>query len=63
VLLVLVLLLLFALLSWSCELTRYVAMDEDAAAAELGVDFERDLVTAEMKVGDVLLFNNLIPHR
>lgn len=38
-------------------------MDADAAVRELGVDFSRDLVTAEMKAGDVLLFNNHLPHR
>lgn len=38
-------------------------MDEAAAVAGLGVDFTRDVVTAAMKAGDVLLFNNLIPHR
>lgn len=38
-------------------------MDETAAAAELGVDLKRDVVTAEMSAGDVLLFNNIIPHR
>lgn len=38
-------------------------MDEAAAVRELGVDFSRDLVTVEMKAGDVLLFNNIIPHR
>jgi hypothetical protein len=38
-------------------------MDEAAAAAELGVDMAADLVTLPMKAGDVLLFNNLIPHR
>jgi hypothetical protein len=31
--------------------------------SDLGVDFARDVVTAEMQAGDVLLFNNLIPHR
>ena len=38
-------------------------MDAAAAVSELGVDFSRDLVTAEMKAGDVLLFNNHLPHR
>ncbi len=38
-------------------------MDESAAVSELGVDFQRDVRTADMSVGDVLLFNNLIPHR
>lgn len=38
-------------------------MDESSAVVDLGVDFQRDLVTAEMKAGDVLLLNNLIPHR
>jgi hypothetical protein len=38
-------------------------MDEAAAESELSVDFERDCVTVEMKLGDVLLLNNLIPHR
>lgn len=42
---------------------RYLNMDEAAAVAELGVDFAADLVTAEMKAGDVLLLNNHIPHR
>lgn len=42
---------------------RYLRMDEAAAESELGVDFTRDLVTAEMRVGSVLLLNNLIPHR
>lgn len=44
-------------------LIRHVAMDESAAAAELGLDLAADLVTVPMKAGDVLLFNNLIPHR
>uniref|UniRef100_A0A383WF13 Fe2OG dioxygenase domain-containing protein n=1 Tax=Tetradesmus obliquus TaxID=3088 RepID=A0A383WF13_TETOB len=43
--------------------TWHVAMDEAAAAAELGLDLAADLVTVPMKAGDVLLFNNLIPHR
>jgi hypothetical protein len=38
-------------------------MDESAAHEQLGVDFSRDAITAEMKAGDVLLFNNHIPHR
>jgi hypothetical protein len=38
-------------------------MDEAAAAAELGLDMTGDLVTLPMRAGDVLLFNNLIPHR
>jgi hypothetical protein len=42
---------------------RHVAMDESAAAAELGLDMTADLVTVPMNAGDVLLFNNLIPHR
>jgi hypothetical protein len=42
---------------------RHVVMDESAAAAELGLDMADDLVTVPMKAGDVLLFNNLIPHR
>lgn len=42
---------------------RHVYMDEAAAVQELGVDFTRDVVTADMKAGDVLIFNNLTPHR
>jgi hypothetical protein len=42
---------------------RYLRLDEAAAVSDLGVDFDRDAVTAEMQAGDVLLFNNLIPHR
>ena len=42
---------------------RYLEMDAGAAVRELGVDFVGDLVTAEMKAGDVLLFNNILPHR
>jgi ectoine hydroxylase-related dioxygenase (phytanoyl-CoA dioxygenase family) len=38
-------------------------MDESAAAAELGLDMDADLVTLPMKAGDVLLFNNVTPHR
>lgn len=44
-------------------LHRYLEMDAGAAVRELGVDFVGDLVTAEMKAGDVLLFNNILPHR
>jgi ectoine hydroxylase-related dioxygenase (phytanoyl-CoA dioxygenase family) len=43
--------------------TWYLALDEGDAAAQLGVDFQRDAVMAEMSAGDVLLLNNLIPHR
>lgn len=47
----------------AAAVSRYVAMDDTAAASELGVDFQTDVVTAEMSAGDVLLFNNIIPHR
>lgn len=40
-----------------------MCLDESAAVSDLGVDFDRDVVTAEMNEGDVLLFNNIIPHR
>ena len=42
---------------------RYVQMDEEDAARELGVDMERDVVTCEVPFGSVLFLNNIIPHR
>ena len=44
-------------------LCRYVQMDEEDAAQELGVHMERDVVTCEVPFGSVLFLNNIIPHR
>ena len=38
-------------------------MDEEDAAAELGVDMASDVVTCEVPFGGVLFLNNVIPHR
>ena len=42
---------------------RSVALDEAAAARQLGADFESGVVTCEAPLGSVLLFNNLTVHR
>ena len=51
------------LLSGAPAACRYVQMDEEDAAQELGVDMERDVVTCEVPFGSVLFLNNIIPHR
>jgi len=43
--------------------TWYVGLAEEEMKKTLDADIEHDVVTCEMKQGDVLLFNNLIPHR
>jgi len=38
-------------------------MDQQDAEQQLGIDFQRDVVTCEVPLGGVLFLNNLIPHR
>jgi ectoine hydroxylase-related dioxygenase (phytanoyl-CoA dioxygenase family) len=43
--------------------TWYVGLAEEEMVKTLGADIEKDVITCDMKQGDVLLFNNIIPHR
>ncbi|KAK3088237.1 hypothetical protein FSP39_016495 [Pinctada imbricata] len=41
----------------------YVMLDDETMEAQLDVDITKDVETAEVPYGGVLLFNNCIPHR
>jgi hypothetical protein len=43
--------------------TWYVGLSEEEMQKTLSANLEQDVITCDMKQGDLLLFNNIIPHR
>lgn len=43
--------------------TWYIEIPPEVMSEEMGEDYEKEIVTCEMPMGSVLLFNALLPHR